>query len=375
MNILAYVQLRNIHGSTGHGRVSRQITEHLANNKADEVHILADQYDYRAAAGRIGRPWTSFEYHFHKHETSLQQAIWALAGRPLAEAYWPRAEVIYSTVQSYVPTRKARSVVILHDAAIHEKRAVPASWQIYRARLKQSIIYSRLWAKVDLVHTVSQFSAERIAHYYPSLRSRIRVVYNGVSPCFFSPTNADDLMALDATGLAARPFILVPGGLNYRKNADLILAAWPLIKQMHPTLTLVVAGHSESAYCNAADRIGGGIKRAGFVSDEVLCGLYDAAELVWFPSRYEGFGMPVLEAMARGKAVVTSDGSSLPEVAGGAALLASPTNSNAHVEAIDALLRDPEQRLSLGRLGRTRAKSFTWDVAAKELRAHFASLL
>src|SRR6185503_3801958 len=125
MNILAYVHLRNIYGSTGHGRVARQITEHLAQESADQLRILADPEDHRKTVHKVGSPWTEFLYHFFENDTSRQHARWALTGKPLAEDYWPEAQIVYSTCESYIPTRKARLVVTLHDASIFENGALP----------------------------------------------------------------------------------------------------------------------------------------------------------------------------------------------------------------------------------------------------------
>lgn len=375
MNILAYVHLRNIYGSTGHGRVARQTTEHLAQVTEDTLHILADPEDHRKVVHRVGAPWTEFSYHFFDNETSRQQARWVLAGKPTAEQYWPETQVVYCTSDSYVPTRKARLAVTLHDAAPFEQGALPRNWRFLKQRLRSKYLYQMLSRKADLIHTVSHFSAERLAHFFPSLSSRLCVVHNGVSACFFSPVTAEARETLKGWGLINRPFVLLPGGLNYRKNADVVLKAWPLVHQMHPEVQLVVAGHCEPAYLVPARALGESARLTGYVSDEALCALYDEAQVVWFPSRYEGFGLPVLEGMARGAAVVTSSSTSLPEVAGDAALLVSPSSVADQVEALDTLLKDLRLRELLSKRGKLRAESFTWPRAAAQLRQHLLSLI
>jgi glycosyltransferase involved in cell wall biosynthesis len=375
MNILAYVHLRNLYGSTGHGRVARQITEHLAQEPADQLRILADPEDHRKVVHEVGSPWTEFSYHFFRNETSRQHARWAFTGKPLAEEYWPEAQIIYSTCESYVPTRKARLVVTLHDAQIFEDDALPRRWLLYRERLKLKLTHGLVCRKADLITTVSQHSAARLAHYFPKMRSRLRVVQNGVSPCFFSPVTAEGKRIVHELSLHDRPFVLLPGGLNHRKNAGLVLRAWPLIHEIHPEVQLVIAGHCDPLYVAPARSLGDSVTLTGFVSDEALCALYDAAQVVWFPSLYEGFGLPVLEAMARGTPVVTSDTTSLPEVAGGAAVLVSPQSADENVGAVDHLLKDGGERDALGRRGKLRAQQFTWQRAAAQLRRQFLSLM
>jgi glycosyltransferase involved in cell wall biosynthesis len=375
MNILAYVQLRNIYGSTGHGRVARQMTEHLALESVDQLHILADPLDHRKVVHKVGPPWTEFSYHFFDSETSRQQARWVLTGKPTAEQYWPETQVVYCASDSYVPTRRARLAVTLHDAAHFEQGALPRNWRFLKQRLKSKYLYQVLSRKADLIHTVSNFSAERITHYFPAMRSRVRVVYNAVSSRFFSPVSAEGETFLRQVGINDRPFVLLPGGLNYRKNAEIVLKAWPLVHRLHPDIVLVVAGHCEPLFATRAEALGDSARLTGFVSDDALCSLYHASQLVWFPSLYEGFGLPVLEAMACGAPVVASSSTSIPEVAGDAAMLVSPTSVDENVEAIADLLKDSGKREALGQRGRLRARQFTWKRSASQLRQHFLSLL
>ena len=125
--------------------------------------------------------------------------------------------------------------------------------------------------------------------------------------------SAEGEAALIALSLTDRSFVLLPRGLHYRRNAELVLALWPQLQQRHPELMLVVSSHCEPALRCPCPGAGELRSATGFVSDETLCSLYHAARVVWFPSRYEGFGIPVLEAMACGTPVVASNNSSLPK--------------------------------------------------------------
>lgn len=374
-SVLAYVHLRNIYGSTGAGRVARQLIEHLSIRPDVAIRVLADPIDHADIVPRVGAPWDKFEYHFFDTETSRQQAKWFFLDRPRAEEFWPDAQVVFCTAESYVPVRKARLAVTLHDAAYFETDAHARNPKFASQKLKWSLLYRKLASKADLFHTVSHFSADRLGHFFPSIRSRIRVVHNAVTPHFFAPVTEAGTAHVESLGLHNRRFLLLPGGLHFRKNAELVFKAWAVLKSIQPELVLAVVNHSNPDYVARSKQFGPDFRVLGFVPDEGLRALYGAAEAVWFPSKYEGFGLPVLEAMACGAPVLTSNSSSLPEIAGEAALFAAPDRPQDHVESLDTLLRDSKIRAELGRAGKNRAALFTWESSAAQLKGYFDDLL
>ncbi|MEB3310431.1 MAG: glycosyltransferase family 1 protein [Snowella sp.] len=375
MNILTYVHLRSIHNSTGAGRVARQMVEHLHQNVDARLCILADHRDYKKIISKMDEPWSSFSYSFFKHDTSFQQKYWALTHNPSAEQFWPDTHIVYCTTESYVPVKKARLVVTLHDAAYFEDNAHVKNRSFLAQRLKWKYLYWILSRKADLFHTVSNFSAERLAHFFPQISSRLRVIPNAVPPRFFLPCSDEGNNFVESLGLIDQPFILLPTGLHYRKNADLILQAWAILSKRMPDLKLVVTSYCDPSYVKKAQGIGDSIMMTGFVSDEALCSLYHAAQLVWFPSIYEGFGIPVLEAMACGTPVIASNSSSLPEIAGNAAVLVSNNSIDDYIESIVTLLNNAQLREDLSQRGKERASKFTWQQSATELYQHFLSIL
>ncbi len=375
INLLAYVHLRNIHGSTGAGRTARQITEHLALRNDVNLRILADQADADRILPLVQEPWTGYQYHNFLRDTSKQQARWFFLDTPTAESFWPEVDVVFCTGESYVPVRKAKLAMTAHDAGYFEPDAHTRDTTYWKTRLKWELLYKKLDRKVDLFHTVSQFSAERLAHFFPSIASRIRSVYNGVTPHFYGPVAAAGTEYLAQVGLVHRKFLLVPGGLHYRKNAELILEAVPQLLKRFPDLIIAVVNHTNPVYAEKTTAFGERFRLLGFVSDEALHALYAAAEVVWYPSRYEGFGLPIVEAMASGTPVIGSNSSSIPEIAGDAAILADPASAAAHVDAISGLLTDETARQQFTRAGLVRAQRFTWSQCAAELQQHFCALL
>ena len=374
-NVLAYVHLRNIHGSTGAGRTARQIVEHLALRDDVRLRVLADAEDKKRILPLVREPWEGYEYHTFSADTSRQQARWFFLDSPAAESYWPEADIVFCTGESYVPVRKARLVMTAHDAGYFEPGAHTRDATYWKTRLKWELLYKKLTRTVDMFHTVSKFSADRLAHFFPEIKSRIRWVHNGVTPHFYGAVDEAGRTFVREAGLEGRPFVLVPGGLHFRKNAELILEAVPMLLKQFPDLVVAVVNHTNPVYAERAAAYAPRMRLLGFVSDEALHALYTAATVVWYPSRYEGFGLPVVEAMACGASVVASNSSSIPEIAGDAATLVDPGNASAHVDAISELLTDSLSREQFAVAGRARAAQFTWAKCAEELKQDFDSLL
>lgn len=375
LNLLAYVHLRNIHGSTGAGRTARQIVEHLARREDVSLRVLADANDSRRILPLVRQPWISYRYHTFDTDTSRQQARWFLLNRPKAEDYWSEAQVVFCTGESYVPVTRARLAVTMHDAGYFDEGAHHRDLSYWKTRIKWDLLFKKLDRHADMFHTVSQFSADRLAHFFPQFASRIRWVYNGVTPHFYEAVPEKGREFVEQAGLDSRPYILVPGGLHFRKNAELILKAAPVLLQRFPELVIAVVNHSNPVYAEQSVGLGERFRLFGFVPDEALHALYAAAQVVWYPSRYEGFGLPIVEAMACGAPVVACNSSSIPEIAGDAAVLVSATQPRAHADAITELLLDSRARMKLATAGLARAPRFTWTNCAAELKRHFDSIL
>ena len=220
--------------------------------------------------------------------------------------------------------------------------------------------------------TVSEFSARELVELYGLKREHIRVIPNGVSEDF-APRPGDPAMAelRKRIGLTAERYILFIGGADPRKNHQIFLEAAEMIRKKLGSRMLVLVGSPIHPFGNYEETA-----RRRSLREKVLCPgrlstndlqlLYSSTDLFVFPSLYEGFGMPVLEAMACGAPVLTSNSTALAEVAGDAALLADPQDARALGEAMIRVLEDKPLRAALKIKGFARAKQFSWEQAARQ---------
>jgi glycosyltransferase involved in cell wall biosynthesis len=218
----------------------------------------------------------------------------------------------------------------------------------------------------DLIVAVSVFTAGQVAHLLGVERSRLRVIPHGTRV----PSGTGNVTARE-------PMILHVGAIQRRKNVARLVKAF---ERTAPEWRLVLAGScgfgaEEILECIAHSPRRGDIEVPGYVAQNALEDLYARAAILAFPSLDEGFGMPVLDAMARGVPVLTSDCSALKEVAGDAALLVDPADQDAISEGLDRLTKDPALRADLAERGRVRATRFPWDSAVAETWNVYRELL
>ena len=266
-------------------------------------------------------------------------------------------------------------VVSVHDVSFLEH---PEYFTPFRA-LQLRCTVRRTVKAAARVLTVTEFSKRSILAAYALPEEKVTVLANGVSGDFRPIAREVAQRALRASRGIEAPFILTVGDLQPSKNHLGLIRAYEQLINAHPQLPhhLFVVGketwHSPAILAAARkSSVGSRIHFTGFVSDEELRQLYGACELFVYPSFYEGFGLPILEAMASGRAVACSSTSGMPEVADSAALLFDPHSVAEMVLAMRDLLLNPELRMRMERLGTQRATMFSWDrTAARTLDVYY----
>ena len=263
--------------------------------------------------------------------------------------------------------KRCKYVVTIHDLIT---RIYPSKFT-KKHRLVQNTLLPHILRKADRIIAVSNSTKNDIIKFYPEYAHKIKVIYEGVEPQFFPRSNHEIEKTLDKYNVDFR-YILFLGTVEPRKNIIRVVDAFIQLKQEgNIEQKLIITGRKGWLYKDIIEKINKtpfsqDIIFTDFVDDEDLPSLYSGSEIFLYPSLYEGFGLPVLEAMSCGSPVITSNLSSLPEIAGDAAILVDPMNVEEIVQAMEKLLRDRELRKELKRKSLERAKFFSWEMAAKE---------
>jgi glycosyltransferase involved in cell wall biosynthesis len=277
-------------------------------------------------------------------------------------------DVVHAPSLAVPPPGRRPLVVTVHDLAFRtQPDCFPPRGRAFHER---GLALARDEAAAVIVPSEATAAELRSAGFDPA---RLHVAHHGIDLAASHPPSTGSIAV---AGSYAEPgsYVLFVGTVEPRKGVDVLLAAHAALRrQGHPDLGLVIAGPPGWGEPPALD--GPGVVAAGRVDEATLDGLYRGAAALAVPSRSEGFGLPALEAMARGCPVVASQAGALPEVVGGAGLLVPPGDPDALAAALDRLLSDDSLAASLADGGRRRAGTFTWSACtAVHLAAYHAAL-
>lgn len=271
----------------------------------------------------------------------------------------PARGVLFHGMDGFLPyalRRRDRCVATVHDLG----------WQVHpelypaKLRVMYGVLFPWVLRRADRIIAVSRYTADDLIRRAGVAASRIEVVHHGLDPVFAETGEDPEPAAGDV------PYFLAVGGISPRKNTKRLIEAfvrWRAKGGPRAGYELRITGISLDASAGAEGGLPAGVSRLGYVDKAELRRLYAGAAAFLYPSIYEGFGLPIIEAMACGAPVLTSSTASAPEVAGGAAVLVDPFS----LESIDAGLdrvTDPEEARRLRSLGRERARQFHWSAAA-----------
>lgn len=301
-----------------------------------------------------------------------------LAERPLGRILWEQlvlpaalrraaVDVYHGAAYALPLASRTPAVVTVHDLSFFRlPETFPRAQGAYlRAATRRAV------RRAAALIAVSEFTRRELIELVGADPARVFSVPNGCDPAC-RVLSADAVEAWRVRTRLPERFILTVGTLQPRKNLGTLIEAYARLRGQDPTAPeLLIAGApgwggEDLAGQTRALGIAEQVRFTGYVPGEDLPLLYNAATLFAYPSRYEGFGLPVVEAMACGTPVVLAAASSLPEVAGGAGLAVDPGDSEAWAGALAALLADPDRRAAMRAAGLARAARFTWERAARE---------
>jgi glycosyltransferase involved in cell wall biosynthesis len=275
----------------------------------------------------------------------LWRRLWSRAQRPVVERMAGPLDVFHFSDWMYPAQRAGVRATTVHDLVPirHRELVHPRTYRLHTSKLKNAA------ATCDVIFANSEFTAGEVADLLRVPAERIRVAYPGIADLFRPEGSRAELGA---------PYVLTVATLEPRKNLESLVRAFRLVRREAPELLLVVAGARPPKGAPESTVLAGdGVRLVGFVSDRELAALYRGARVFVYPSLFEGFGMPIVEALACGAPVVASAHPSLDEASGEVAIRADATDAGALADAIVRALDDGAEQ---GDEGLAHARRFTW---------------
>ncbi|MFH0912456.1 MAG: glycosyltransferase family 1 protein [Patescibacteria group bacterium] len=299
----------------------------------------------------------------------LLHALWKPLGWPPVDKICGGLDIMWQPSPRLLPvSRKCPTVITFHDLVF----AIYPQFYTWKSRLWQwQMNYPYLAQKADRLIAVSESTRRDLIRLYQIDSQRITVIYEGVDTAYFSSPDQLIISSLRERFSVPGPYLYYVGSLEPRKNVITIIRGLDYLKQQgFANIKLVLSGgkgwlneaiFAEVEKLNLSTEV---VFTGSAKEEEKIAWLQNAVGFV-FPSLYEGFGLPVLEAMAAGCPVLTSRVSSLPEIVGEAALLVDPSVQMEFNLALTKLLTDPDLARQLSQAGRERARQFTWEATAQ----------
>lgn len=360
----------------GIGKYILQLVPRLLQmDKCNEYVIYGDPQMFQNSKGRVR----------FRDPGALPYPIWEQLVLPLW-AHQDRLALLHcpaNTAPIALP-RDIKLVITIHDVMYLLPSAVLSASKVVRQQFGtfyRRMVVPRVACRADRIIAVSEFSKQEIVEYLCIIPDRIRVIHEGIDSHFASCAGAIPLPPQEIGGESIEsPFILALGADDPRKNTLAVIRVYAsLWRELPNGEKLVIVGlrdwRSSTAYGLVRQL---GLEKkvlfAGYVPEELLAWLYTSARCFLYPTLYEGFGFPVLEAMACGVPVIASGCTSVSEIASDAAILIDPSSEEAMGKALVRLLGDEPLRRQLIQRGRARVQKFDWQDTAQKTLAVYAEL-
>ncbi|MEE8125040.1 MAG: glycosyltransferase family 1 protein [Nitrospirales bacterium] len=349
--VIAAWHLRNL--NVGLGRYTHSLIEGLGRMDREnhyEILIPGDSHSFKS--------WPNIRYRFFPFPV-FKRRFW----EQIAPLLIGRYDLIHFPYDSCLAIKRGKFVVTLHDVKplLFPKPSKIFDWK----RLLKKMVLPHPLRQIDHIVTVSECSRRDIMERLEVSGDRITVIYQGVDLERFSPH-----VRFQVEEGSVTPYVLCVAGADPTKNVKNLIIAFSLLpaeirERHHLVLVGDVGRQGEIRQMVKQREIEKQTVYTGVVSDERLASLYQQASVFVFLSLYEGFGLPVLEAMACGCPVISSNTSSLPEVVGDAGILVDPLDISAIVRTMERVLNDTHLVKNLRMAGIARAQKFSWDTTAK----------
>lgn len=358
----------------GIGRYTRELIRALSQRDHASQYVLFVPRDAHSALLQFDWP-ENFSIARVPLTERVLAALWHRARVPVpVETFIGAVDLFYSPDFLLPPTRARRTIVTVHDLSyVRVPECFPEPLLRYLNRAVPQALQ-----RADLILADAESTKQDLADVYCVPPEKIQVLYSGVDTRF-RPDVAEEAKSRVRALTHDKPYLLSVGTIQPRKNYVRLIEAFGQLAAQFVTrnsqLQLVICGGRGWMY----DQVYQTVERLAlrervlftdFVSDNDLPALYALATLFVYPSLYEGFGLPIAEAMACGAPVISSTSSSLPEVAGDAALYFDPYDVDALAEAMHRALSDESLRANQRAKGFAQVKKFSWEKAARELRQH-----
>jgi glycosyltransferase involved in cell wall biosynthesis len=362
---------------TGIGNYTRQLTSHLIDlHSPYQFTLFGTSLRQLSTLKEFVKAFPTTKKKLYPLPPTLTEYLFNQSHKLPIEILVGKVDVFHSSDWSHPLAKKAKIVTTIHDVSpiLFPRYHHPKTIAVYKRGLE--------WVRKEaaMIITDSQSSKIDLINYLNVDESKIKVIYLGVSPQLLKFNHTDPALKIQTVSKVKlkyglnNPYFLSVGTLEPRKNLKKIIAAFYEISKTNPDFNLVIVGHhgwGDEIYKYIPADLKPKIRLLGGLNDRELYCLYAGAEVFLYPSLYEGFGLPVLEAMTLGTPVVTSDRGSLKEVAGSAAVIVNPTSVS---EISQGIITAIENKAKLAEVGRSHAAKFTWERTAAETMAVYESV-